>query len=456
METFNNITQDELEEMKSLDLEPDVLFKLREEKLNQSSFKELLSSEQLNEYNDFIVSYTRDDEYKFTIDIKSIKRLIFLETIKLGWTKELFDSFDNRVGHRGRMEHQTERIGKKYQWIALHSVLAKLTDNYEYQNGRSENKISKYKGTFQTYIRDIDPTTIVKEKKKNKSKWWFNINNDFENKSISNKKWMNSVDKLPSISSLVQLKNDNNEYLLHNINFSIDGSEDRDKRYRNLYYNINGFILKKSNLEEFITWLKGVNYYGQHKMPQSNNIQKTYLREYPNSKSYEYFDNYYYGQVEWDDDFEMNGSEIPCKILLTSTSYYNEGRSYDKSVEEGFEIGLPNKWFVKHMNLKQTINDGEWVNENGDVIFFDPSIDSCSVTEFNENGVLVSDKKLFLGYLEQSEYTMVWIMWGEKQVRNNRNSHNDDDFFGIGEIRGYGYIDDNSNFIEEIIIDYDN
>lgn len=455
MELLNNITQDELEdEIESLDLEDDALAKLREEKLNQSSFKELLSSEQLKEYNDFVVSYTRDDEYKFTIDIKSIKRLIFLEAIKLGWTKDLFDRFDNKVGHRGRMEHQTERIGKKYQWIALHKVLARLTDNYEYQNGRSENKLSKYKGTFQTYIRDIDPTSILKEKKKNQNKWWFNINNDFENKSISNKEWMSSIEKLPSITSLVQLKNDDNEYLLHSMSFSIDGTEDCERKYRNLYYDINAFVLKKSNLKEFITWLKGVNYYGQNAMPKSNHIQKTFLREYPNSKSYEYFDDYYYGQMDWEDDFGMKGGEIPCKVLLTSTSYYNEGRSYDKSVTDGFEIGLPNKWFIKHMNLKQTINDGEWVNKNGNVIFFDPSIDSCCTTEYNENGVLMSDKKLFLEYLEQNDYTIVWIMWGEKQVRNNSDSYNEDDFLGIGEIHGYGYIDD-SNFIEEVMINYD-
>lgn len=447
MELLNKITEDELEE--------DALAKLREEKLNQSSFKELLSSEQLKEYNEFIVSYTRDDEYKFTIDIKSIKRLIFLEAIKLGWKKELFEEFDRDFGHRSRTENQTERIGKKYQWIALHKVLSKLTDNYEYQSRRSENKISKHKGTFQTYIRDIDPTTILKEKKKAKRKWWFNISNDFENKSISNKEWMSSVEKLPSFSSLVQLKNDDNEYFLHSINFSIDGSEDSGRRYRNLYYNINAFILEKSNLEEFINWLKSVNYYGQHGMPKSDNIQKTFLREYPSSKVYEYFDNYYYGQIKWDDDFEISGKKVPCKVLLTSTSYYNEGRSYDKSVKEGFEIGLPNKWFIEQMNLKQTINDGEWIDKNGNVIFFDPSIDSCCTTEYNENGVLVSDKKLFLEYLEQNDYTVIWIMWGEKQVRNNNDSF-DEDFLGIGEIRGYGYLDDNYNFIEDILIEYDN
>lgn len=259
---------------------------------------------------------------------------------------------------------------------------------------------------------------------------------------------MKSVEKLPTISSLVQLRKEDNDYILHSMNFSINGSKSSKNKYRNLYYNINSFVLEKSNLKQFISWLEIVDFYGQHKMPQSNHIQKTFLREYPNSKSYEYFDNYYYGQMDWEDNFKIGDNEVPCKVLLTSTSYFNEGRSYDKSLNETIEIGLPNKWFIRHMNLKQTINDGEWVNENGNVIFFDPSIDSCCTTEYNENGVLVSDKKLFLEYLEQNNYTIVWIMWGEKQIRNTKDS------LGIAEIRGYGYFDD-ENFIENILVKYD-
>ena len=44
-------------------------------------------------------------------------------------------------------------------------------------------------------------------------------------------------------------------------------------------------------------------------------------------------------------------------------------------------------------------------------------------------------------------------MWGEKQVRNTKDSLNKD-FLGIGEIRGYGYFND-KKFIENILIEYD-
>lgn len=315
LKIINEFSEDDFEkELELLDLEQDNIEQLREEKLNQSNFKNLLTAEQLREYNEFIVNYTIGDESKFAIDVKSIKRLIFLEAIRLGWKKELFDDFDGTVGNRRRMEHQTERVGKKYQWIAFHKVLAKLTDNYEYQDGRGENKISEYKGTYQLYLRDIDPTTILKEKNKKETKWWFNIDNDFENKSISDIEWMGSTDNLPSISSLVQLNNGNKDYLLHRMSFSIDGNKNTQK-CRNLYYHINTFILEKSNLELFVEWLNKVNYFGQHKMPQSSNINETFLREYPDSDVYKYFDTYYYGQIDWDDDFVVEGEKFHVRYF---------------------------------------------------------------------------------------------------------------------------------------------
>lgn len=441
---LNDFTEDKFEEeIKGCDFELDKIKTLKETKLNLSRFKELLSSEQFKEYNEFILIYDKKHEYKYAIDIKSIKRLIFLEAIKLGWDKKLFGDFDKKVNSWDRYEHRSERIGKKYQWIAFHSVLAKLTDNYEYQDGRNENKISLYKGTYQFFLRDIDPTTIQKNKNKVDEKWWFNINDDFENLDISDKEWMESTEKLPKISQLIEINKDGKGYLIQSMSFSIDGTNE-NSRYRNLYYLINAFILNQSNLDNFIEWLSSIDFYGQDKMPKSSDIQKTFLREYPNSKTFAYFNNYYYGQTDWDDKFAHGEGGIPCQVLLTSTSYMNEGRSYDTSVDEPLEIALPNKWLIDQMGLNQTLKDGEWVNGENEVVFFDPTIDSCFISEYNENSVLVADKELLFKFLESNGLTMVWIMWGEKQVRNATEKVGEDDcFLGIGEISGYLYIENN-------------
>lgn len=444
----------ELDELKDSDISIETIRELKKTKIEQSDFKSLLSPEQIKEYDEVVINYYDIDRNKHNIDIKSIKRLIFLEAINLGWEKDLFEEFDRNTNSGNRHEHRTERIGKKYQWIALHTVLAKLLDNYEYQDGRSSHKISNYEGTYQLSIRDIDPTTILSKKSKKENKYWFNIDNDFEDSKLSNVEWMNSSDKLPNILDIINIKNNDVEYFLLNINFSLDGNKNSDK-YRNLYYSIDSFIVKKEKMNEIIEWIEQQNFYAK-KMPTSDHFHYTYLREYPNSSSYKYIDDYYYGQMTWDDAFDNVGSTIPANVLATSTGYFNEGRSYDLSVEEGIEVKLPNKWFIDEMKLKQSLNDGEWINEDKEIVFFDPTVESCCVSEYNENGVLVANKKLLLDFLDKNRYTIFWILWGEKQVRNTEsNFGNNDDFLGISEISGYGYFD-GSEFIEHKDVKFEN
>lgn len=68
-------------------------------------------------------------------DVNLSARFVVWNTIQLGWTAERFDAFDTAEynAYAGRIagDGRTERIGKKYQWIGWHTMLAYLADNYE-------------------------------------------------------------------------------------------------------------------------------------------------------------------------------------------------------------------------------------------------------------------------------------------------------------------------------------
>jgi hypothetical protein len=72
---------------------------------------------------------------KNVFDLSLAGRFVAWNALALGYTGERFDAFDtgyetqqlNRTGNAGH----TERIGKKYQWIGWHTLLAFLVDNYE-------------------------------------------------------------------------------------------------------------------------------------------------------------------------------------------------------------------------------------------------------------------------------------------------------------------------------------
>lgn len=368
----------------------------------------------------------------------------------------LFEDAESRLQTRSssRYDHNIERIGKKYQWMALYKVLAMVADNFEIEDYQEWKKFIPYEGTYQSYIRNIDPTTILKNKYEKDNAWAINLTADFEHLELSDIEWMGSVEKLPTISGLIDLVQNEEEFFMLSTSLSADGNKEKEK-YRNLYYHIDSFIIEKKNLNTFVDWAKKQNFYGQDKMPKTSNFHEVYLREYPNSQAYAHIDSYYYGQMDWEDTFENKAKKIPCKVLLTSTTYSNEGQSYDKSVEESIEIYLPNKWLINNLNLKQTLKDGEWVNNGGEVVFFDQAIKSNIELEYKSNNALIANKELLLKFLDENELSIVWIMWGEKQVHETEINYNHDDFLGIAEIDGFAYFNGNKIVDESIKIRFE-
>jgi hypothetical protein len=86
-------------------------------------------------------------------------RWIFQRVIRLGWSPQLFGSFDRLRGgglSANRSSHKAERFGKKYQWIAYHELLARVADNYHPDPFRSDER--PYVGLHQIGDRDIDPS----------------------------------------------------------------------------------------------------------------------------------------------------------------------------------------------------------------------------------------------------------------------------------------------------------
>ncbi len=453
---LSEISNDKLRKVleDSDDVDMETLGSLMKANIDESNFIELLLPEQLREYNDFIVSYKHTSSRKTGINVKYVKRLVFLEVIKLGWNKEFFELFDRNANNGRGANRGTERIGKKYQWIALYKVLSKLTDNYEFRGESYGEKTVDYNGMYQfSFKRDIDPTTVLKSKPKVENKWWLNIDKSFENLTISDLEWVKSKEKLPTINQLVNFKKDAKEYLTLHLSFSIDGHK-KERNYRNLDCNIDSFVIKKDCIKSFIDWFGTVNYYGQNKLPQASSLHDMYLREYPDSDAFKHLDTYYHGQTDWEDIFDYTKNVTQCKMLLTSTAYMNEGHSYDKSVDETIEVALPNKWFVSKMKLKHTLVDGKWKNEQDKVVFCDPTVETGNILPYNESGSLLADKKLLIEFLESKGYSLVWIIWGEKQIKSTGSGFSMVDFLGNTEISGYGYFDD-EDFVEHVNIKVD-
>jgi hypothetical protein len=128
---------------------------------------------------------------------------------KYGYDAEKHGKFDRYASNGDRHNHTAERIGKKYQWLALYEVLARLSDNYQMSEGYGKNKeYFWYEGTFEPFVRNIDPTVIHRKNKKltdtNQDNWLNKV--EYNDWSDSHQNWLISSDKLPNPKEIIELK----------------------------------------------------------------------------------------------------------------------------------------------------------------------------------------------------------------------------------------------------------
>ena len=80
---------------------------------------------------------------------------------ELGYNEELLGKYDKSLG-RYYYRHEKakiERIGKKYQWIAMYNILARVADHYDKIERYSFEKTKEvFEGAWNPYVRDFDPT----------------------------------------------------------------------------------------------------------------------------------------------------------------------------------------------------------------------------------------------------------------------------------------------------------
>ena len=70
----------------------------------------------------------------------------------------------------------------------------------------------------------------------------------------------------------------------------------------------------------------------------------------------------------------------------------------------------PRKYMFLGMNLQYSKNIGEWLNENGQVVCFDPSVKDRG------SSVLIVKKDSFQKFLQENKLTIFWTCLGEKNI----------------------------------------
>jgi len=352
-----------------------------------------------------------------------IRYWIVKRVFELGYDKNIHGEYDCSLQNAysySRYDNKIERIGKKYQWIAFHEIMANLTDNYKLKDVWSSNdKFYFYKGPWQLYLRNIDPSYIKKNNDFEDEEefelaldqeWWKEEN--YIKWNYPDSEWVNTIDDLVNPKTIILKTDTNNKEWLH-LQYFVEWNEPKkigvdryEGRRKQIYYIIQGLLVKKTDKNKIIDYLKNKNFWGRWLPENNDNYSKLINREKFWSPAY--LDIYGEKIKFWETIHDAK-----FKVIVATESA-NGGIEGDKSgANQSYNI--PCKYIFNKMNLHYASVDGNLANCNNKIV----AINS------KPKGVLIR-KKDFLKFLESNNLDIVWTLLGEKfsfDSTRNENSY---------------------------------
>lgn len=333
------------------------------------------------------------------------------------------------IRDEGRMARKAERLGKKYQWIAYHEILAHLADSYQYRPEYNSSE-QAFEGAWQESRRDIDPSCLLASKPggtgwhRQSVSWWAQTAYEDWNEDASHQAWLDAESDFPPIEQLLRAvhPDDATEWLITDGSFNWEQPhsadvEPYDNPRRQMWISCQAYFIRASDADRFSEWAKGVDFWGRW-MPEPLGVYSStiFLGEYVWSPASKYFikslDSDYDGEG-WSDARD----KCPVPLMPASFRYSSEGGDFDCSIDNGYSLALPPENFVKRLGLNWAGKGADFIDEQARVVAFDP-------TAYEDGAdVLLIREDALKRFLEENDLALCWTIAGEKIVVGASDKH---------------------------------
>lgn len=384
-----------------------------------TSLRSTLCEEHLRTYESILNDLHSDAKNPPRLDVSQIQRYILWRVFDLGWTTEKFGKFDRfTIGFHGRYAKKSERIGKKYQWIAYHEIMALVSDNFQYYESFNRDEIDHtYVGPWQIHMRDIDPSCIVSSSHNKTSRnerspvWWEPVEYDGWDTPPLPREWLQYTNNVPNVKNLLSVENPKNGSRWLNLYGIFTWKQPTPPEYssteiegREIWYTTTGFLIHSEDSGAFLEWGKSVDLLG-HWIPQPSE-QRIFLGEYGWAPAYQYYQSEYFGNYGW----IQPEHDCPINMLVAASRYAPGCNGFDCSQEENVTLKLPAIDIVKDLGLKWNGNAADYVDSSENLAALDPTKDP------EDPACLLIREDLMREYLAQNDLSICWIINGEKRV----------------------------------------
>jgi len=397
----------------------------------EREFRETLTPEQWEEYrvkargfvsHSLFATDRRGTESAALFDIQWARRWICKRAHDFGWTPELFAEIERyHGGDYSRHEHRVERIGKKYQWLAMYELAARMADNLtmKSESWNRDDETQDYEGAWQIGLRKMDPSLLITQTHYEgwgewPRTWWVPISPVLhEIPRPERLAWRDSPHDIVNDVSLIDVtdpKTGRKWLALDGFaHWNQKGIEDGSSQLqRGTWFRLNCVVTKQSNRSKLLQWLRTERLTAPDDLPEIKLYGDQYLGEYPWHPSLTYLD-------EWEEPGAWRKLPVPVRAVVAT--YTQERSGYDYSIDKTVQVSLPAPWLMQAMGLR--LSNGRnltYVSASGEVQFFDPS-----VSEPGSHAALV-DRGAFLDLLAREKLCAFWVIAGEKNVYSGSRS----------------------------------
>lgn len=352
--------------------------------------------------SDFI-KYTVPDYSEIGYSRKRIGELIFNEIIAMGYNNSCInlDGFiDQEYGTERTRDLKYERVGKKYQKIALYNILGRIYDeHYNYFIGKY-NASSLIIGNYSNRYREIDLTSIPKK----------NIEFQFDREplqydwnktcSLPHLDWINNDDLTGTVKNILNVSRNNKEYLLLNTDYVIKDNKESSDEYREIWVKVYSCLINRDELNIFLEWVKDKHFGGGWFPEGFTSLYDGWIGEYPWSP-------YYKNLLDSKDDYYHDDKyKIPVSVVPTANSHNDERDSINCKSEISADFMFPSPVFFDKLNLVWNLQNTYKLND-----------ENMFINTTNGEGGLYCNRQLLDKFLDENNLALVWTILGDKSKK---------------------------------------
>ncbi len=298
-----------------------------------------------------------------------------------------------------------ERIGKKYQWIAMYQLTSRLHDHVERKSDSWEPE------PLQTPLilleeRKLDPTLQPELPESNEEcSWWIAATADLDtDTNLSDEDWVAREDDLPRLDVLLStVEHQGQKWRLLVSYPSWDNrreNTDLNEPHRNVWIHLHSYLVRKEDFTTARHSLLTRNFFGKW-MPEGAEWLCGFAGEYPWGSAFNT------EPEEWHSRGGF-GQKLPIKFIPAWNTLVMEWE-YDASLPRNFHMLVPARVFFSPNDLWWDGRDGYRLL-SGRTVFRDPSITEVGPAS------LLADADDLPERLERLGLRLIWMLLGEKWI----------------------------------------